>query len=59
MNLLPMAVQLPDAHFVGVDLSSLQTEDGQRVVEQLGLGAASMTNPDPRSPALADPRPLL
>jgi methyltransferase-like protein/2-polyprenyl-3-methyl-5-hydroxy-6-metoxy-1,4-benzoquinol methylase len=37
MNLLPMAVQLPQARFVGVDLSVVQVEDGQRVVEQLGL----------------------
>ena len=37
MNLLPMAVQLPDASFVGIDLSAVQVEDGQRVVEQLGL----------------------
>lgn len=37
MNLLPMAVQLPHASFVGVDLSAVQIEDGKHVVRQLGL----------------------
>jgi methyltransferase-like protein/2-polyprenyl-3-methyl-5-hydroxy-6-metoxy-1,4-benzoquinol methylase len=38
MNLLPMAVELPDARLLGIDLSAVQIEDGQRVVDRLGLG---------------------
>lgn len=36
-NLLPMADMLPDAEFVGVDLSQKQIEDGQALVKQFGL----------------------
>lgn len=36
-NLAPMAVSLPESHFVGVDLSARQIEEGQRVVATLGL----------------------
>jgi methyltransferase-like protein/2-polyprenyl-3-methyl-5-hydroxy-6-metoxy-1,4-benzoquinol methylase len=37
MNLLPMAVELPNASFLGIDLSAVQIADGQKIVEQLGL----------------------
>lgn len=37
-NLIPMAVALPGARFVGVDLSSVQIAQGVRDVETLGLG---------------------
>lgn len=36
-NLMPMAVQLPGSHFVGIDLSARQIADGQRVVADLKL----------------------
>jgi SAM-dependent methyltransferase len=36
-NLLPMAMALPAAHFVGLDLSARQLADGQAAVADLGL----------------------
>lgn len=36
-NLIPMAVELPNARFVGVDLSARQINEGQRQVNALGL----------------------
>jgi len=36
-NLIPMGLELPDAEFVGIDLSRRQVEEGQRVIETLGL----------------------
>jgi methyltransferase-like protein/SAM-dependent methyltransferase len=36
-NLLPMAHDLPDSSFVGIDLSARQIADGVRAVEELGL----------------------
>lgn len=36
-NLLPFAVAYPNAHVVGIDLSSVQVEQGQQVVRALGL----------------------
>jgi SAM-dependent methyltransferase len=36
-NLLPMAMALPAAHFVGIDLSARQIADGQAAVAELGL----------------------
>jgi methyltransferase-like protein/SAM-dependent methyltransferase len=36
-NIIPLAQALPKSHFVGVDLSKRQIEDGQKVVKQLGL----------------------
>src|SRR4051794_6758842 len=36
-NLLPMALELPDAQFVGIDLSPRQIAEGQAVIERLGL----------------------
>jgi methyltransferase-like protein len=41
-NLLPMAVELPEARFVGVDLSSRQVADGREIVEALGLGNVTL-----------------
>src|SRR5262245_5129037 len=37
-NLIPMAVSLPDAQFVGIDLSRRQIEDGRGTIAALGLG---------------------
>lgn len=36
-NLIPMAYELPDSGFVGVDLSSRQIADGQATIAELGL----------------------
>lgn len=36
-NLIPMAVGLPNATFVGIDLSSLQIADGNDTIRNLGL----------------------
>ncbi len=48
-NLLPMALALPNAHFVGVDLSARQIADGQAAVADLGLA-----NLELRHASLAD-----
>jgi methyltransferase-like protein/2-polyprenyl-3-methyl-5-hydroxy-6-metoxy-1,4-benzoquinol methylase len=36
-NLIPLAFDLPESQFLGVDLSQRQVEEGQGVVKQLGL----------------------
>lgn len=36
-NLIPMALSMPDAEFVGIDLSTVQVSDGQRAIGELGL----------------------
>jgi methyltransferase-like protein len=36
-NLIPMAIELPNARFVGIDLSERQVEQGRRTVQKLGL----------------------
>ncbi len=36
-NLMPMAYQLPDSEFVGVDLSKRQAEMGEKAIQNLGL----------------------
>ncbi len=48
-NLLPMAVQYPDATFVGIDLSARQIDLGKKVVQTLGL-----TNLDLRAASITD-----
>ncbi len=53
-NLIPMALTLPGAELVGIDLSSVQIRDGQAVVAALGLdnvrlSAISITEIDPTS----------
>jgi len=37
-NLIPMAIELPGAQFVGVDLSAVQVAEGDAVIRALGLG---------------------
>jgi cyclopropane fatty-acyl-phospholipid synthase-like methyltransferase len=37
-NLIPMAEQLPDSVFLGIDLSARQIEDARATVAELGLG---------------------
>jgi methyltransferase-like protein/SAM-dependent methyltransferase len=36
-NLIPMALSMPDAEFVGVDLSEVQVNQGLKVIAKLGL----------------------
>jgi methyltransferase-like protein/trans-aconitate methyltransferase len=36
-NLLPMAVDFPDAQFIGIDASQRQVANGQRVIDDLSL----------------------
>jgi cyclopropane fatty-acyl-phospholipid synthase-like methyltransferase len=36
-NLIPMAQDLPDSEFVGIDLSARQVEEGQGTISELGL----------------------
>lgn len=36
-NLIPMACHLPEAKFLGIDLSQRQIEEGQQRIERLGL----------------------
>ncbi|OQY60083.1 MAG: hypothetical protein B6245_03375, partial [Desulfobacteraceae bacterium 4572_88] len=36
-NLMPMAYQLPDSEFVGVDLSKRQAEMGEKTIQGMGL----------------------
>jgi methyltransferase-like protein/2-polyprenyl-3-methyl-5-hydroxy-6-metoxy-1,4-benzoquinol methylase len=36
-NIIPMALELPEAQFVGIDLSARQIAEGRSVVERLGL----------------------
>ncbi len=43
-NIIPMAYQLPESEFVGLDLSARQIADGQAKVEALGLKNISLKN---------------
>jgi methyltransferase-like protein len=36
-NIVPMAENLPDAHFIGVELGTRQVAIGRKIVEELGL----------------------
>ncbi len=48
-NLLPMALELPESHFLGIDLSPRQIETGLANVRELGL-----TNVDLRAMSVLD-----
>jgi methyltransferase-like protein/2-polyprenyl-3-methyl-5-hydroxy-6-metoxy-1,4-benzoquinol methylase len=37
-NIIPMALQLPGASFLGIDLSARQIEQGQQTIDALGIG---------------------
>ncbi len=45
-NLIPMALSLPRASFVGIDLSAVQVAQGRRLIEQLGTGNVSLRQLD-------------
>jgi len=37
-NLIPMALELPQSRFLGIELSERQATDGARLIQRLGLG---------------------
>jgi methyltransferase-like protein/trans-aconitate methyltransferase len=43
-NLMPMAFRLPNATFVGIDLSRRQIETGQQILGDLGITNATLTH---------------
>jgi SAM-dependent methyltransferase len=45
-NLIPMALTLPGSTFVGIDQSTRQIVEGQRVVKALGLGNVELRHQD-------------
>ena len=45
-NLIPMAYQLPDSEFLGIDLSEIHVREGTRLVEKLGLSNISLEHKD-------------
>ena len=45
-NLIPMAIELPNARFVGIDLSERQVEQGRQTVAKLGLGNIDLRRED-------------
>jgi methyltransferase-like protein len=45
-NLLPMAYQLPESHFVGVDLSGEAIERGQLLMNEIGLKNVELRQAD-------------
>jgi methyltransferase-like protein/SAM-dependent methyltransferase len=45
-NLIPMALTMPHAGFVGIDLSDVQIRDGQQVVAALGLANVRLSTAD-------------
>ncbi len=45
-NLIPMAIELPNAQFVGIDLSERQIEQGRKSVADLGLGNIDLRRED-------------
>jgi tRNA G46 methylase TrmB len=53
-NIIPMALEHPEARFVGIDLSSRQIAEGRSVVERLGL-----QNLDLRAMSIMDVTPTL
>jgi methyltransferase-like protein/SAM-dependent methyltransferase len=53
-NLIPMALAYPGSHFVGIDLSQRQIEEGNATVTQLGLA-----NLDLRHLSITDVEPSL
>jgi len=45
-NLIPMAEQMPEASFLGVDLSARQVGDGQAMIQELGLSNVELKQMD-------------
>lgn len=45
-NLIPLALTLPDARFVGVDLSAVQVAEGRELIAELGLTNVELRHAD-------------
>lgn len=45
-NLLPMALAMPEARFVGIDLSRVQIEQGRELARRLGVGNLELIHLD-------------
>ncbi len=45
-NLIPMALQLPQSSFYGIDLSSAQITEGKELIDQLGLNNIEIEHQD-------------
>ena len=45
-NLFPMAFGMPESSFVGIDFAARQIEDGQKVIEELGLTNVELVHMD-------------
>jgi methyltransferase-like protein/2-polyprenyl-3-methyl-5-hydroxy-6-metoxy-1,4-benzoquinol methylase len=45
-NLIPVAVRLPNAHLVGLDISTSQIAEGQATITRLGLNNISLQHAD-------------
>lgn len=45
-NLIPMAIALPDARLLGIDLSARQIEQGQQIIAALGLTNIELRHAD-------------
>lgn len=45
-NLIPMALSLPGASFVGIDLSAVQVAQGRKLIDQLAIGNVSLRQLD-------------
>ena len=45
-NVIPMAMGLPNARFIGIDLSARQIDEGRRMVETLGLSNIELRQQD-------------
>lgn len=43
-NIIPLAVQYPDAHFLGIELSDIQASAGNDFIKKLGLTNISIMN---------------
>src|SRR5450432_2947007 len=45
-NIIPMAEQLPDAQFIGVDASAIQVREGQAAIDSLGMSNIKLLHKD-------------
>jgi methyltransferase-like protein len=45
-NLIPMAVELPESSFLGIDASARQIDDGRRTIDAVGLSNVDLRHAD-------------
>lgn len=45
-NIIPMAFNLPESQFVGLDIGPVQINDGNKLIEDLGLSNIELSNVD-------------